>query len=161
MDIVTSPAMKREVKSFGEQIANPIKKYITFLGKEPVGGLAHVNNHLKGQSYKMLEAGKLDLLSSLQETREVQLNLHPHHNIIPSRSSTIREATSLFLSADQALDSTIAAAETALELAAKSAETRKARRQSLQPTLDNILIEGERKDDDFTQWYGKLFDSSA
>jgi len=148
MNIVMSPTMKREVTKYGDIVADPINKYTNFLGSEPNLGLAHVNADLTGPSNANLEAGKLELLSGLQQTREIQLHLHTH------------KKTSL-ASTDNALEAALVAAEEALDLAKRGAQAFEARCKSLQPTLDTIILEGETKDEDFSAWYGTLFDNAA
>lgn len=148
MNIVMSPAMNREVTKYGYIVADPINKYTKFLGSEPNVGLAHVNTDLTGPSNANLEAGKLELLSGLQQTRKMQLHLHTHKK--PSLAA-----------ADNALEAALVAAEEALELANRGAKAFEERRKSLQPTLDTIILEGETKDEDFSAWYGTLFDNAA
>ena len=142
-----SPAMKKETKSQSDKIAKPILAYVNFLATEPKGGLRLVTNDFTVASHQMLEQGKTDLLSSLQQTRETHLELHSHLDL---------------LAADRALDATLEVATAALQLAARAASARKARRSSLVPTLNSIQgPSAETKDEDFTNWYENLFDEGS
>ena len=163
-----SPAMSKEVQNFGKSIADPVKKYTTYLANEPQGGLRHVNAHLTTTAKKIIDDGKLELLSSLQESREVQLNLHQlDHRKMHSHTaaSSVDE--------DHHLDSVLRIAEQACNLALEASNARAARRQSLVPTLTTLMSDVEmegstatncdnsvpKSNDDFSQWYEDLFDS--
>ena len=143
--------MNRELQTYGAALSKPVLSYVHFLGKEPNSGLRHVSAHLNGQSSDILEQGKLDLLATLQQTRQTQLQLHAHQPTTDTVSS--------FAAAEQALALTLKAVNEALSLAARASGERRTKRQSLQPTLDALLPEAKSNDEDFSQWYETLFDS--
>ena len=153
-----SPAMTKETEGMGAGLANPVKKYTTFLASEPEGGLRHVNAHLTTTSKKIIDDGKLELLSSLQESREVQLNLHQLQTGQKPNDD------------NHHLDSVLLVAEQACKLALEASSARAARRESLVPTLTALMSDVEvdaasdspavpKKNDDFSQWYEDLFES--
>jgi len=143
--IVMSPMMKRETKNQADSFKH-VTDFMKYLATEPQGGLRHVEHDLSVATKTLLRDGKTDLLSSLQHSREITLDLCSHINAEDISTTT--------------LDATIAAAQTTLELASRALQQKQERRSSLVPTLQTILPPEQHQTADFSEWYETLFDSN-
>ena len=156
---------RREIDKDASILSSQLTGYVGQIAKEPSIGLGHIINNVAKLESTILEAGRTDLLTILQNIREVQLELQfitgSHIGATQVEGQTGQKSRND--GAGVALDSAMASAHEVIAQIKLAKQSRAVAMQNAQPNLNLLLTNnpGTSTNDEkeFSQWYGRLFDS--
>ena len=161
---------RREIDKDAAVLSAQLTGFVEQIANEPNTGLGHVRKNVAKLQDTVLEPGKLDLLTVLQKTREMQLDLESISGLrigaAEIESSADANSAKIKIKTpgpNAALDNAIVSAHSLIEQIKKAKQSRAEAIRDARPDLNSLLSNNAEKqtteENDFSQWYGKLFDS--